>query len=308
MSSFRKSRTGWRSFFLLGFMLVFSVTGLQAKKGRFVTVNPLDEKGVLLSVNGKEQTYFQLGKSGEMKLSLEGPGTLKVFSRLNFTPDLKGPHKYALEIKEGDKILKTHSTTADRSNSAYKNLELIPGKSRKFTLDVPKGFHTYRFSLKEGTPASVSLRFAYNSDADAGKLASLTPLSYSRVASALIKEKLVSYFVATPEIKVKLRIIGPTKLRIVSRLNYDYQMKGEQKYALQVAENEKLILTKPLQTSKSVGVEYKDWKEVVPGKSQTFYLDVPAGEHNYGFKLTESIAQSVSLRFSIPEGSLANEE
>jgi hypothetical protein len=128
------------------------------------------------------------------------------------------------------------------------------------------------------------------------------------VTSASIKEKPISYFVATTEVAVRLRVIGPTKLRIVSRLNYDARMKGEQKYAILASENGRLILTKPFLTSKSLGVEYKDWKEVVPGKSRTSYLPVPAGEHIYAFKLGESIAKSVSLRFSIPDENLTNKK
>jgi len=308
MNSFRKSRIISGSGLTFFILLLLSFSQLQAKKGRFMSIQPAGGKGVILLVKGTEQTYFQLNQSKEMKLSLEGPGTLKVFTRLNFTSDLKGPHKYSLEIKEGETITKIYSSASDRSNASYRDLKFIPGKSRKFTLEIPKGAHTYRFSLKESPSGSVSLRFTYNSEGGSDKLASITPLSYSRVTSAFIKEKLVSYFVATPENLVKLRVVGPTKLRVVSRLNYDARMKGEQKYAVLASENGKLILTKPLLTTKSVGVVYKDWKEVVPGKSQTFYFDVPAGEHTYGFRLTESISQSVSLRFSIPQENLTNEE
>jgi hypothetical protein len=68
------------------------------------------------------------------------------------------------------------------------------------------------------------------------------------------------------------------------------------------------VVTRALQTTKSVDVAYKEWKEVVPGKSQSFSFDVPDGEHVYSFGLDQSLAASVSLRFSIPQADVANEE
>ena len=99
MSLFRKPGIALRPILFLAIVLVVLVPGIEAKKGRFINLNPSGERGVTLSVNGKEQTYFLLNSPREMRLSVEGPGTLRVFSRLNFTPELKGLHKYTLEIR-----------------------------------------------------------------------------------------------------------------------------------------------------------------------------------------------------------------
>jgi len=308
MSYFSNSKKTLNTVFVLLPLFLLSTHPVEAGQKRYVVIRPENQKGEVLSIQGRERTYYQLGKSKEIEITLEGPGKLKVLSRLNFPPNVTGVQKYTLEIKEGGKVVKSYSTTTEKSGALSRDQKFVPGKSRKFTLNVPRGAHSYGFYLKEASLPGVSLKFLYDSYGDSGKLASLTPVSYFRVTSASIKEKPISYFVATTEVAVRLRVIGPTKLRIVSRLNYDARMKGEQKYAILASENGRLILTKPFLTSKSLGVEYKDWKEVVPGKSRTSYLPVPAGEHIYAFKLGESIAKSVSLRFSIPDENLTNKK
>ena len=161
-----------------------------------------------------------------------------------------------------------------------------------------------QFRLKETSTAPVFLRFLASSQAGPVSWVSVTPLSYTRVATAMVKEKPVLYFVATTQGEVRLRVVGPLQLRISSRLSFDARMTGEQNYAVLVLEKAKNIVTEPLSTPKSAGVVYTDWKEMVPGESQIFTMEVPSGEHTYSFLLGKGIAQSVALRFFIPKDKL----
>ena len=148
------------------------------------------------------------------------------------------------------------------------------------------------------------MRFQF--EPEQGKhLVAIEPLSYDRVATAVINENLTAYYVATAARPVQLRIVGPTRVSLANRLNYDVTMKGEQKYTLSVREGDALVKQWPLQTTKSTGLKYEDWKDVVPGKSIDLILQVPEGEHVYKVSLGESVAQSVSLKFSVPKSDLS---
>ncbi len=287
---------------------LFSLLIVSAEAGQrnHAVIRPANAKAVVLSVEGRELIYYQLDKSRTIKVTVTGPGKLIILSRLGFPPGVSGPQEYSLEIREGGNLIKSYSTSTDRSKASLRDSKVVPGKSRRSSLNAPLGRHTFSMTPKQPAMADVYLRFLYERNAGSGKRVFLTPLSYSRIASTLIRETPISYFVATPEHGVTLRVVGPTKLRVVSRLNYDAKMDGDQKYAVLVEENGKPLLTKPLLTSKSLGVDYRDWKEVVPGKGQIFSVEVPAGEHTYVFKPGESIAQSVSLRFSIPGKDVPN--
>ena len=152
-----------------------------------------------------------------------------------------------------------------------------------------------------------SLRVLNRSGSVQSSSVSLTPVEYEKVVIAVLKEKPVSYYTCTSNKAVKVRVIGPTKLKVETRLNYETNMKGKQKYHLTIEENGKLISRPALESIKSLTVTYQDLKTVVPGESRVFYLDIPTGQHTYSFKLGESIANSVSLRFSIPKKDLNNE-
>ena len=119
---------------------------------------------------------------------------------------------------------------------------------------------------------------------------------------------MIAYYVSSQTHPVQLRVIGPTKLRISTRLNYDSTMKGEQKYSVSVWEAEKKLKLKPLSTTKSVGVHYKEMSNYIPGKVNAFFIDIPNGEHIYKFNVGETNSKSVSMKFSIPQKDLKNEE
>jgi hypothetical protein len=101
--------------------------------------------------------------------------------------------------------------------------------------------------------------------------------------------------------------VGPTRVKVTARLNFDATMKSEQPYNIAVLEGSNRIMKKSLSTTKSLGITYQEWKDVVPGKTDIFYIDVTGGEHTYKFSLEETSAQSVSLKFSIPPKDLNNE-
>ena len=289
---------------LLLIVFLFTFLGAEAQGKSNVVLLPEGAPAALLSVGGKEIQYFQLTRSGEIKLIVDGPAELTILSRLGYPTGASGSQTYTLEIAENGKVFTTHTSTTEKSDGLFKDTTIAAGKSRKWTVTVPRGRHGFQFLLQGTSAAPVFLRFLANSQAGSVSWVSVTPLSYTRVATAMVKEKPVLYFVATTQGEVRLRVVGPLQLRISSRLSFDARMTGEQNYAVLVLEKAKNIVTEPLSTPKSAGVVYTDWKEMVPGESQIFTMEVPSGEHTYSFLLGKGIAQSVALRFFIPKDKL----
>ncbi len=264
------------------------------------------QRSVALSIAGKSVRYYRLPASGEIKMTVEGSGDLRVLSRLELTGGTLGTEGYSLEIAEGAKVLKLFTTKTNGSGGTVKATNAPAGKSRKVVVRLPKGRHELTFRLKGTSAPGVFLRVLFHPTGAAVGLTSITPLSYGRVVTAVVQESLISYFVATPDQEVKVRLVGPLTLRVDARLNFDPKMTGQQKYSITAAENGRPLKSFNLLTTRSQDVVYKDWKEQVPGKKDTFSLDVPAGEHLLSFVLQRGIAQSVSLRFQIPAESLKN--
>ncbi len=291
---------------LISLLFVSSSTVLASK---YVPILPVKGTVVNVVVNGNEKSYYLLTKTNTLKINVDGPAKLEVLTRLSLPQKHSATEKYSVKITEGGDVVKLYSTSTEKSEATYKNINLVPGKSRKFTLEVPEGTHTYECFLENTNLDEAVLKFYVASDKKGSRKRGITlePLSYDRVVTAVVKEKLITYYVSSKDRNVQLRVVGPTRLLITARLSYDAAMKGEHTYALSIKEGEKMVLKKSLSTTKSLGIIYQELKDVVPGKVDKIYLDIPGGEHTYKFILEETSAHSIALKFSIPKKDIDNE-
>lgn len=290
---------------LSGILLALTLAGAPAplQAGKSVSLVPSGAAAVKVTVGKRQHTYYALTASGKMRIQVEGPGRITLISRLQI-PAGSGEKSYGVVIKEKGAVVARQKTTTGASKATIKEGGTALGKLRKLSLRVPPGSHTYEIALENG--ASAVAKVLYQSGKAPKKMAYLEARSYDRIATAVVKEQLRTYYVTTKNKGVQLRVVGPTKVRVSTRVNFDTKMTGRQKYGVAVWEKDKRILLKSLVGGKSQGAAYKDWKEVVPGKVVSFTLPVPAGEHWYTFRIEEGTASSVALRFAIPERDLKN--
>lgn len=299
-----------RSFLAIRILIVLTISiSFLSFAGKTIPLTPINGKEIQIVLNGAEKKYYSLSKGNPIKVKVNGPTKLEMITRLILPKDGIVNGKYSIKVVEKSTTVKHYSTSTEKSDAFVKNPNMILGKSRKFTMDVPEGNHTYEYYLESDNAADVAIKFSIKSKKGKNSTSrvELQPLIYEKVVTAIIKENLISYYVASKQKDVEVRVIGPTKLQITGRLNFDVATKGIQKYAVSVWENENKLFTKPLSTTKSLGVSYQEWKDVVPGKPDKIYLDVPSGEHLYKFKLEETSAHSISLKFLIPKKDLDNE-
>lgn len=270
-------------------------------------LTPTGGTPVKVAVGGKEQTYYTVGSSGRLKVKVDGPGKLTVISRILLPSGSTQAQSYSIRVWEKGTVVCSQKTESDASGAVLKGAGTILGKLRKFHVDAPPGSHVYEVGIEDAGKTSAAVKLQFGRGKSKAKMANLQPVSYSRVATAVVKEKLLKYYVCAKDRGVQLRVIGPTRLKVTTRLNYDASMKGGQKFGLGVWEGDKRIKLKSFSTSKALAATYQDWKDVIPGKAVAFTLAVPSGEHYYYYKLEEGMARSVSLRFSIPQKDLKNE-
>jgi len=298
----------YRSALLVAASILVTASAFAAGASRTgdILITPEGQRSVALSIAGKSVRYYRLPSAAELKMIVEGSGDLRVLSRLELAGGAQGAQAYTLEIAEGGRVLKLASAQSDGSDATVKATNAPAGRSRKVVVHLRPGHHELTFRLKGTSAPGVFLRVLFHPAGTTAGLTPITPLSYERVATAVVQESLISYFVAGTDQQVKVRLVGPLTLRVDSRLNFDPKMTGDQKYAVAASLDDKPLKAFDLLTSRSQDVVYKDWKEEVPGKRQTFSLDVPAGEHVLSFLLKGGMGRSVSLRFEIPTESLKN--
>jgi hypothetical protein len=288
------------------FLATASAFAAGASRTGDILITPEGQKSVALSIAGKSVRYYRLPAAAELNMTVEGSGDLRVLSRLELGGGARGLQGYTLELAEGGKVLKLFDAKTEGSDATVKATNAPAGKSIKVVVRLAPGRHELTFRLKGTSAPGVFLRVLFHPAGTAVGLTPITPLSYERVVTAVVQESLISYFVAGTDQQVKVRLVGPLTLQVDSRLNFDPKMTGDQKYAVAASLDERPLKAFDLLTTRSQDVVYKDWKEEVPGKRQTFSLDVPAGEHVLSFLLKGGAARSVSLRFEIPTESLKN--
>jgi hypothetical protein len=290
------------------FLLCAFVTASHAIAGRRIALLPQHGVPVTVVNNGKESTYFLLTTKSPIRVEVDGPGTLAIRSRLVFPRAGNASGGYTLSVVEGSKLLKSNATQTQSSELRVKSSGAVLGKTRKCTVDLADGLHTYEIRLEKSDMSEAALQLTFVPARGAGgKRVTLEALSYDRVVTARVKEKLITYYVGSTTRKVQLRVIGPTSLSISARLTFDDRLKGDQRYAVVVWEGDRKVMTNPFSTTKALGAGYEEWKDVVPGKVNTFLLEVPKGQHTYKLDFEQTLARFVAFKFSIPQKDLDNE-
>lgn len=246
------------------------------------------------------QQYYLLTKESPIELSISGPNWLRVYTRLLFPNHFEQKNtKYKIIVSEEEEE-KIVSLETEKSNSAVGPANQKFGKWRSFFIEVPPGINNYKFSLWQAPSDTVAIRFSIEKPKEWQTVALNEVLRPKRIV-AEEAGKLFDYYELTSDEPIKLEFVGPLRLKVGARLNYDVTIlggiEGAQKFTILVKENGKELQQAQFRVNKSETAKYRNKPEVIPSMERFFYLVIPEGKHQITFELTETIAKSVSLRF-----------
>jgi hypothetical protein len=246
-------------------------------------------------VTKKRQEYLLLTDDSPMTFTVEGPTYLRVYTRTLWPAGEKGHKLYKIILQENELDEKILTFESEQSTTS-KDIKGRPlSKWRSFYIEVPEGDNTYKLTHWASPKDTLFLRFSYESPKTWKDLA---PTDYSTIIETIEEEKIVKYYEVQKNKTVKLRLQGPTRVKVVSRLNYTVSMMGTQNYALLVNDNSHTE-QKDIRGYKSDIIEYHNRKDIVPSNAHTFYVNVNSGVHTLEFSLSGTIASSAALRFQI---------
>jgi hypothetical protein len=145
------------------------LVALPAAYAKIVDVMP-STKHSALTLTTDESYGFQVLPGKPLKVDLVGPGSLSVSVRLNHKrklPVLKG----RFEIRRGRKRIKRTRLKLHRSRvGAYKeDSSTNPSIPKVFKIKVPRGVHSYTFSLRAARGTTMTVLFKYDTEADQSK-------------------------------------------------------------------------------------------------------------------------------------------
>lgn len=261
-------------------------TGLIAqsgKKSRVLKPSNYTRK-VTTVINDKARSYYSLDTEKTSIITVQGPGRLRVLTRGRFGPNQSEKISYEIIYRiNGGEWQKTEIKNVGKSKEAsYKKTSLgTPGIGKDFEIELGRGYHNIELKLAT-KEFPVATRYLFTkTKAKKREWIAYSPLQPTEPINLISREDIYTYYRFTPEKPLKVEVNGPTQLRILTRVEYHYQMKGRIHYRLQVNEKGKVISTYQLSSRRSEVAAYETNKELIPGKAREFVINVPKGRHTY---------------------------
>ncbi len=291
---------------LLFILILFTVNGLfaqDAKKSKYLKPTQYKES-IKTSVSDKVRSYYSLDADEATLVSHSGPGIIRVLTRACFAPGAGDELSYTITyVVDGGEARTVSISDAERSKKAtyLDGTRGVPGQLQDFEIKLGRGDHSIRFLLSSGEIA-VAARYKFipvkkkNID-----WISYCPAQPSEPVDLISRESIYNYYRFSEENPLRIEIIGPTQLRIFTRLEHRYEMSGRAHYRVQITENEEVINTFRLSSVRSEITFYTHDHELVPGKASEFVIQVPEGKHVYEIMPLDKDKNTVLGRLLIPE-------
>ena len=272
-------------------------------KSRYLKPTNL-QKRVTTIVSEKSRSYYSMSTDHPSTINVQGPGILLIRTRGRFVPDADKTLDYAVIcVIDGSKQKMLSAKDVKRASGAsYQNTKLgNPGQLKDFEIKLGLGHHTLEFYLaKDGIPVAARYKFTR------GKAKKQSWIAYSpkdpvEPVDLISRESTVKYYRFSTEKPLTVEVNGPTKVRVLTRIENHYQMKGRIHYRVQVKENNEVINTYQMNSLRSEIAVYKSDESMVPGKACEFVIEVPKGRHHYDVLLLDKDKNTVLGRFLLPK-------
>jgi len=262
---------------------------------------------VFLKSDSKRYRYYVLEEGKAIYLDVTGPTGIKLRTRADLGPVKSG--NYDLYVWEGKELVAGRKAESSKSKLTLDGTDEHVGLARDIFFKVPRGKHTYSISARSEEIDKFYLRF-YQQKKSKEKATYIPyrPYDYSKETKLKTQKSEIPYYLVEKDGGVRLKVIGPTKIRIYCRASFNPTVEDKSKFALGVYEKGKSIEMFTGIAKKSEKLAFSDLPDLIPSTLHKFYLDVPSGEHIYEFKKVNSPAPNLAVRFKILEHTLGKKK
>jgi hypothetical protein len=287
-------------------IFVLFCSGLMAQNtGKSKSLKPAHfQKTVAIKVADKTRSYYSLSSDKACTISLQGPGKLKVITRGQLRAGEMNTAGYVIlyALDGGAQKSAAMSAVKQSAKAAYLDAALgVPGQLKSFEITLGRGSHSIEFKLKD-SKTSVAARYVFTPTK--GKKMdwiAYSPMLPSEPVDLVSREATVGYYRFSMEKPLKVEINGPSELKVLTRTENHFQMKGRIHYRIQVQESGAVINTYLLSSNRSETTVYKENKAMIPGKACEFVIVVPKGRHTYVITPLDQDKSTLLGRLLIPK-------
>ena len=291
-------------------LAVFLVWGMPVAIGKTLTWEEFAPESyherLEVSVKGVKSHYFAVTQENPLEIKLKGPRKVLVHIRNSVSAVGDLPGEYRLNVLTDARNFDEfafHSGPTRLATILQGAEDIRLGKLGRFVLEIPEGIHPLKFfPAKSDKDQKFFLKFFLSEITSKNdKNVSMSPDQYDAVIHLIYKEKEQTYYRMTAEKPVQISIVGPTQLKVVTRLEFNHRMKGKYSYQIQIFEDAKLIQTRQYRTYKSDVASYKTVTRLSPGRSRSFLVPVSKGKHVYRLVPVTMQKETVIAKVLIPK-------
>lgn len=258
------------------------------------------------SLKGKTSELYAMTPDSPIEVELRGPRKVLVHVRDCFKGGEESMKEYRLNVLLDDRNFDEYSFRSGPTPLATllgENPDKLKiGALRKIILEIPEGVHRLKFTSSDAKDVQpLFLKFFVSEILSEGeKHVAMSPEKYDQVVDMIYKEKEITYYRMTPECAIQLSLVGPTELKVITRLEFNHRMKGKYSYQIQVFEDDHLIQTRQYRTYKSDAISYQKVSRVTSGRSRSFLISVRKGKHVYRLVPVTLQKETVIAKILIP--------
>ncbi|MCF8367959.1 MAG: hypothetical protein K9G76_02880 [Bacteroidales bacterium] len=292
---------------IFGNPIIWAQTTL--KKRYLKPVN--SQEKLATKIGDKTRSYYVMDTENASVINVDGPGKLRILSRCRFMRGQNDKLSYQIiyAVDGGQPQVISFNSVIKSSKATYLDRALgVPGQLKDFEIILGRGAHTIKF-LKGGQNFQVAARYSFTPTKAKKKVwIAYSPLQPSQPVDLISRESNVCYYRFSKEKPLRVAINGPTELRVLTRIENHFAMRGRILYRIQVSENNKVINTYQLSSVRSEVSMYAESTDLIPGKACEFVINVPKGRHTYEILPLDKDKNTVLGRCLFPKKDVSLEE
>jgi hypothetical protein len=284
-------------------LMAFQAMGQSAAKSKMLKPEGFTKR-VTTVIGGKSRYYYSLDNNETSLITVQGPGKLRVITRARFSDEKSGKLNYDIQytINGGETQIVNFKSISRSINATYLKGTLgKPGQPADFVIELGRGANSIEFIVSNNS-SPVAARYLFTPTK--GKKISWVPYSPAPPAQPvelITGENITKYYRFSDEKPLMVEVNGPTQLRVFTRIENHYQMKGRIHYRIQVLENGEVVNTYQLSSVRSEVTVYRENNDLIPGKGCEFIIEAPAGRHVYKIVPLDEDKNTVLGRLFIPK-------
>jgi hypothetical protein len=270
---------------VLYILLIFIlITGLSFAGSKTKIIKPKNYgKKVTVIISGNKRTYYEVSNKNYTMLQVRGPGKLRILTRVVMQNN-KDKVNYKLIYKLNgldEQIVEFNNVNRSAKSSFKYNSYGYPGSRKDIELNLERGENNIQLRVLNSGLKVVARIIFEPRKVEKENWISFSPASSNEVVELITKEEISYYYRFSKEQPLKIEIIGSTELRVLTRFENNYKMKGRIDYRIQVVGDNNVLNTFLLSSKRSVVTYYRDNPELLPGKAREIYLKVDEGMHTF---------------------------